>query len=117
MLAAEELGAEPATVAETEIAARRQTIDDERREAALTPDLLNRLKAHKAELLAMLRPATETAPALPAPTSDSPAKPAKAVCQCGSTTWLEVPIHGGQSMRRDCARCRRFIDFPVWYGR
>jgi hypothetical protein len=38
-------------------------------------------------------------------------------CRCGSTTWRDVPIHGGQSLRRDCAACRRFIKFAVWYGR
>ena len=32
---------------------------------ALTPDLLDRLKAHKAELLAMLRPAPDAATASP----------------------------------------------------
>ncbi|MBN2024923.1 MAG: hypothetical protein JW809_19255 [Pirellulales bacterium] len=39
------------------------------------------------------------------------------VCRCGSTTWRDVPIHNGQSVRRDCARCGRFLDFPRWYGR
>lgn len=85
--------------------------------SALTPDLLERLKAHKAELLAVLRPAPEAAPAVPAPTCEAPAKPAKAVCRCGSTTWRDVPIHGGQSVRRDCGRCGRFMEFPVWYGK
>jgi hypothetical protein len=84
--------------------------------SALTPDLLDRLKAHKAELLAVLRPAHESAPALPAPTGDPPAKLTKAVCRCGSTTWRDVPIHGGQSVRRDCGRCGRFLEFPIWYG-
>jgi len=75
---------------------------------ALTPDLLGRLKAHKAELLALLRPA---------PATDAPTIRAKAVCRCGGTTWQDVPIHGGQSVRRDCGRCRRFINFPVWHGK
>jgi hypothetical protein len=82
--------------------------------SALTPDLLARLKAHKADVLALLRPAPEASPALPVVTSDAPAKP---VCRCGSTTWRDVPIHGGQSVRRDCGRCGRFLDFPVWYGK
>src|SRR5687768_5097553 len=69
-------------------------------QSALTPDLLGRLKAHKAELLAMLRPAPEVAPALPVVASVAPTKPAKAVCRCGGTTWRDVPIHGGQSVRR-----------------
>ncbi|MBI2826536.1 MAG: hypothetical protein HYX69_17835 [Planctomycetia bacterium] len=83
---------------------------------ALTPDLLDRLKAHKAALLAMLRPVPEAAPALPVPTRDAPARPVKAVCRCGSTTWQDVPIHGGRSVRRDCGRCGRFSAFTIWYG-
>jgi hypothetical protein len=72
---------------------------------ALTPNLLERLKTHKAELLALLRPTPEM----------TPAKSAKAVCRCGSTSWRDVPIHNGQSVRRDCSRCGRFIDFSIWY--
>ena len=80
------------------------TVDAPR--GALTPDLLARLKEHKGDLLAMLRPASEVAPITPKP-----------ICRCGSTTWRDVPIHGGQSVRRDCGRCERFIAFPVWYGK
>lgn len=83
---------------------------------ALTPDLLARLKSHKADLLAMLRPAPEAAPSLPVLASVAPATPTKAVCRCGSTTWQDVPIHNSQSIRRDCGRCGRFIGFPIWYG-
>jgi hypothetical protein len=82
----------------------------------LTPDLLARLKAHKADLLAMLRPAPESAPARPAVLGEAPAKPTKPVCRCGGTTWRDVPIQGWQSIRRDCGRCGFFLDFPVWYG-
>jgi len=85
--------------------------------SALTPDLLARLQAHKADVVAMLRPVPEVSPALPVATREAPAKPAKAVCRCGSTTWRDVPIHGGQSVRRDCGRCGRFMEFPVWYGK
>src|SRR5262245_37466487 len=85
--------------------------------SALTPDLLTRLKAHKADLLTMLRPAPEGAPDLPAPKSDAPATPTTPLCRCGSTTWRDVPIHGGQSARRNCGGCGRFIGFPVWYGK
>lgn len=83
---------------------------------ALTPDLLGRLKAHKSELLTLLQPAPPTAPDLHTPTPEAPPTSAKAVCRCGSTTWRDVPIHDGQSVRRDCAGCRRFIAFPVWHG-
>lgn len=37
--------------------------------------------------------------------------------RCGTTGHKDVAIHGGQSVRRDCSRCGRFLEFPVWYGR
>ncbi|NLF09477.1 MAG: hypothetical protein GX594_16075 [Pirellulaceae bacterium] len=80
--------------------------------SALTPDLLGLLKAYKTELLALLRPVAAVQ-AEPMPTTKPTAKP---VCRCGSTVWRDVPIHNGQSVRRDCGRCGRFLDFPVWYG-
>jgi hypothetical protein len=40
-----------------------------------------------------------------------------AVCRCGSTCYIDLPIHDGRSMRRDCERCGRFISFPVWYDK
>ena len=81
----------------------------------LTPDLMGRLKGHKAALLTLLRPMPDVAPDPPAATRDAPAKLARAICRCGTTTSHDVPIHGGQSIRRDCGRCGRFIDFPIWY--
>jgi len=39
-----------------------------------------------------------------------------AVCSCGSTRWRDVPVHNGQSVRRDCRECGRFLGFPVWNG-
>jgi len=79
---------------------------------ALTPGLLDRLKAHKADVLALLQLVPNTSVA----TQDAPADRTRPVCRCGATTWRDVPIHGGQSVRRDCARCGRFLEFPVWYG-
>jgi len=35
---------------------------------------------------------------------------------CKSARFRDVPIHGGQSIRRDCALCGKFHGFPVWYG-
>ncbi|MGB7733571.1 MAG: hypothetical protein WBL72_07710 [Thermoguttaceae bacterium] len=81
----------------------------------LTPELIGCLKSHKAELLALLRPTPEEAQ--PAPTGDDSPKVTKPVCRCGSTTWHDVPIHDGQSVRRDCGRCGRFLDFPIWRGK
>ena len=103
---------------------------------ALTPAMLARLKARKAELLASLLPAVDAGAAVvqfspevaawamadetwanTRPANIVPTKPTGAVCRCGSTMWRDVPIHGGQSVRRDCGRCGRFLDFPVWYGK
>jgi hypothetical protein len=81
-------------------------------QAALTPNMVARLKAHKAELLDLLRPAAVHAQ--PMPTTKPTAKP---VCRCGGMAWRDVPIHDGQSVRRDCDNCGRFIGFPVWYGK
>ncbi len=89
---------------------------------AITPALVGRLREHKNELLALLRPAREAA-AGPDTTAATPptavittrALAAERICPCGSTHWCDVPIHGGQSIRRECGECRRFIDFPVWY--
>ena len=83
---------------------------------ALTPDLIGRLKAHKGELLGLLRPMPDVAPVPPMAIRDAPTTPAKPICRCGATTWRDLPIHNGQSVRRDCGGCGRFIDFPVWYG-
>jgi hypothetical protein len=38
-------------------------------------------------------------------------------CRCGSEKWVDVSIHGGQSVRRDCARCDRYGGHVVWYGK
>lgn len=80
---------------------------------ALTPDLIARLKAHKVELLALMQPF----PAVQPPPMPMMKPTAKHVCRCGSTAWRDVPIHGGQSVRRDCGRCGRFLDFPLWHGK
>ena len=56
--------------------------------------------------------------------SDKTARPKKAVelsvgprCdRCGAAKFVEVPTHGGASVRRDCGRCGRTWGFPVWRG-
>jgi hypothetical protein len=80
----------------------------------LTADLLGRLKTHKAELLDLLQPKPEVVE--PALWGSDQAKAVKPICRCGSTVWRDVPIHNGQSVRRDCGRCGRFFAFPIWYG-
>jgi len=87
-----------------------------RPQSGLPPELLARLKAHKAELLALLRLALDPPALRVVPSQAAPAIIAKRVCKCGSTTWLDVPIHNGQSIRRDCGRCKRFLEFAVWHG-
>jgi hypothetical protein len=41
--------------------------------------------------------------------------------RCGFDKFVDVvlrhPPHDGQSVRRDCARCKLTAGFPVWYGR
>lgn len=39
----------------------------------------------------------------------------RTVCgSCGSTDFVDVPIHNGCSRRRDCAVCGHFICWPLW---
>lgn len=47
-------------------------------------------------------------------TEDTVAHSDDACSHCGSTDLREVPIHDGQSVRRDCTRCNKTVDFPVW---
>ena len=62
----------------------------------LTDDLLQRAKAHKPELVQAVRLSR---------------------CErCGSTDFIDVPIHAGESTRRDCRKCGRTAGFPRWYG-
>ena len=35
--------------------------------------------------------------------------------KCGSTEFRDTLVHDGQSIRRDCAWCGRFIAFPKWH--
>jgi hypothetical protein len=37
--------------------------------------------------------------------------------RCGSRKTYLAIIHAGESLRRDCAQCGRFIDFPSWNKR
>lgn len=83
--------------------------------SAVTPELAQRLKSHKRELLAILGDAGGVGGRNPAGLGVGSAQ---AVCsRCGSGSYVDVPIHGGRSLRRDCRRCGRFIAFVVWYGR
>lgn len=36
--------------------------------------------------------------------------------RCGSDEVVDVPVHDGLSLRRDCATCGATLGFPNWYG-
>ena len=36
--------------------------------------------------------------------------------RCGSKETVEQTIHGGRSVRLDCAACGRFRRFAIWNG-
>lgn len=44
----------------------------------------------------------------------------QAVEACGRCGYagphVDVEIHNGESIRRDCGTCNRFISFPKWKG-
>lgn len=42
-------------------------------------------------------------------------QPAGFICdRCGSTAYRDSEIHGGKSIRRDCAACNRTVGSPTW---
>jgi hypothetical protein len=84
-------------------------LDRLRGDPLFPPDLLNAMRG------ASVRWGSE--PAQNMAEANELGNAAKPVCRCGSTRWRDVRIHGGQSVRRDCRKCRKFIAFPVWYGR
>ena len=49
--------------------------------------------------------------------SDNPSSdPALATCDsCGCSKYTDTPIPGGR-VRRDCAKCNRFMGWAAWYG-
>ena len=61
----------------------------------LTPQLLDTIRRHRRELIHLLR--------------------CQGPCDgCGRHQYVDTPIHGGRSIRRDCERCGRTWGFPVW---
>ncbi len=36
---------------------------------------------------------------------------------CQSAEYFDLPIHSGESARRNCMRCHRFMGWPKWYGK
>jgi hypothetical protein len=37
--------------------------------------------------------------------------------RCFSTHFVDIQIHGGRSIRRDCAQCGLAAGFPMWFGK
>ena len=68
---------------------------------AVNADLLAEIRKYKPEIIKRLR-----------------YEPRGSICQhCGTSDYVTVPIHNGQSTRLDCARCGRFLRFGFWYGK
>lgn len=76
----------------------------------LTATDLDRIRQHKPALLALLRAEGRVHPA-------SDVRPLGRCDCCGSDDVADIAIHDGQSRRRECRRCERFLGWPRWYGR
>jgi hypothetical protein len=37
--------------------------------------------------------------------------------RCFSTQFVDTKVHGGRSIRRDCAHCGLTAGFPMWWGK
>ena len=88
---------------------------------AYTPALRSLVDQHRGVLLDRLsQPDPEPVPQPATEPADEPdpfgTEHVIPICRCGSSSYRDVAIHGGQSVRRDCAKCNRFVSFPVWYG-
>lgn len=78
----------------------------------LTPELVAALKCHKKPLLAMLR-----SEGLPGCNPFADIRQLDQCDRCRAKNYIDVPIHDGRSIRRDCANCHRFMGWPRWYDR
>lgn len=89
----------------------------------LRPAIIAKLKEHKREILTALQepvnPAIGNDPSKyvedSVPISNS-ADEAIVCKRCDSAEYMDVSIHDGRSLRRDCATCGRFLYFSKWYG-
>ena len=91
--------------------------------SAVTADLAQRMKAHKAELLVLVSRSTRSGKGIVRVAPSSTIMPwirwlrfPDQCDRCESIAYQDYPIHDGQSMRRDCTQCGRFIRFVLWYG-
>ena len=78
----------------------------------MSPFDVEQLRQHKTTILKLLR-----SERIECRNSYADSRPhAKCDC-CGCGESQDVPIHYGQSLRRQCGSCGRFINFPIWYGK
>ena len=84
------------------------------------PAKASRLLARREQLLWRYpTEATQVEVSEPLPQPPATLAPAESGIVCDRCGWHEhrdVAIHDGQSVRRDCARCNRFLMFVVWHG-
>ena len=83
--------------------------------ADIDDQLLDELDRSRDDILAHLQ---RTEWEDPFPNHDRHDLPADGIrCdRCGAAETVTVVIHGGASVRQDCARCGRFRKFTTWYG-
>jgi hypothetical protein len=81
------------------------------------------IATHREELIATLagdRPIWTDDPIWPERTSEAarllPTAGVDCCDRCRSTETVSQQIHGGRSVRLDCAACGRFRKFTVWHG-
>ena len=82
-------------------------------ELLLSADVIERLTAEKEAVLAELALRARSKLSIPKRGKLGTGPPCR---YCGSTQHRDFAIHDDQSIRRDCAQCKRFLDFPVWYS-
>ncbi len=82
---------------------------------SLPAETVEMIVEHKPVLLRLLHAEAEPAAANQ---DDHQPEPTSQKCRrCKSRRFLDVEIHGGQSVRRDCKRCGCFWEFVNWYGK
>jgi len=77
----------------------------------LNRDDVENIRRHKTALLRLLR-----AEGHEYRDPDADPRPLLACDRCEATEFTDVTTHNGQSIRRDCAHCHRFLGWPRWYG-
>jgi len=97
-----------------------EVIDDKLRyspKSIVPTTLVNEIRVYKGDLLAALKSCALEADKYRTEPAVASAPEARRLCpRCGAKQSRDVPIHGGRSVRRDCAKCQRFLEFPVWYS-